>query len=102
MVTTGSQQGLSLLAQTFLDPGDAVFVETPTYLGAIQAFQSFRARIRMVPCDAQGIIPEELERMLKQVTPKFLYLIPNYQNPSGKIMGLERRTELLRVAQFMI
>ena len=98
-VTTGSQQGLSLLAQTFLDPGDVVFVETPTYLGAIQAFQSFRARMMMIPCDDQGIIPEELEKMLKLVRPKFLYLIPNYQNPSGKIMGLERRIELLRVAQ---
>ncbi|ODA40618.1 Transcriptional regulator, GntR family domain [Desulfosporosinus sp. BG] len=99
VVTTGSQQGLSLLAQTFLDPGDVVFVETPTYLGAIQAFQSFRARMMMIPCDEQGIIPEELEKMLKLVTPKFLYLIPNYQNPSGKVMGLERRIELLRVAQ---
>ncbi len=98
-VTTGSQQGLSLLAQTFLDPGDVVFVETPTYLGAIQAFQSFRAQMTMVPCDEQGVIPEELEKMLKLVTPKFLYLIPNYQNPSGKIMGLERRIELLRIAQ---
>jgi len=99
VVTTGSQQGLSLLAQTLLDPGDVVFVETPTYLGAIQAFQSFRAQMIMIPCDEQGIIPEELEKMLKQMTPKFLYLIPNYQNPSGRIMGLERRLELLRVAQ---
>jgi len=98
-VTTGSQQGLSLLAQTFLDPGDIVFVETPTYLGAIQAFQSFRAQMIMVPCDEQGIIPEELERMLKHTKPKFLYLIPNYQNPSGKVMELERRFELLRIAQ---
>jgi len=98
-VTTGSQQGLSLLAQTLLDPGDVVFVETPTYIGAIQAFQSFRAQMMMIPCDEQGIIPEELEKKLKQTTPKFLYLIPNYQNPSGKIMGLERRLELLRVAQ---
>ena len=98
-VTTGSQQGLSLLAQTFLDPGDVVFVETPTYIGAIQAFQSFRAQLTMIPSDEQGIIPEELEKTLKLVTPKFLYLIPNYQNPSGKIMGLERRIELLRVAK---
>jgi len=98
-VTTGSQQGLSLLAQTFLDPGDVVFVETPTYIGAIQAFQSFRAQMMMIPCDEQGIIPEELEKMLKLATPKFLYIIPNYQNPSGKIMGLDRRIELLRVAQ---
>lgn len=99
VVTTGSQQGLSLLAQTFLDPGDVILVETPTYLGAIQAFQSFRARMLLIPCDAQGIIPDELEKILKQVTPKFMYLIPNYQNPSGKIMGPERRRELLRVAQ---
>lgn len=99
VVTTGSQQGLSLLAQTFLDPGDVVFVETPTYLGAIQAFQGFRAQMIMIPCDEQGIIPEELETLLKEVTPKFLYIIPNYQNPSGKVMGLERRRELLRVAQ---
>lgn len=99
VVTTGSQQGLSLLAQTFLDPGDVVFVETPTYLGAIQAFQSFRARMIMIPCDSQGIIPEELEKTLEEFTPKFLYLIPNYQNPSGRVMGLERRLELLRVAQ---
>ena len=99
VVTTGSQQGLSLVAQTFLDPGDVVFVETPTYIGAIQAFISFRAQMMMIPCDEQGIIPEELERMLKLTTPKFLYLIPNYQNPTGKVMGLERRIELLRVAQ---
>ena len=98
-MTTGSQQGLSLLAQTLLDPGDVVFVETPTYLGAIQAFQSFRAQMIMIPCDEQGIIPEELEKMLKLTTPKFLYLIPNYQNPSGKVMGLDRRIELMRVAQ---
>ncbi|TGE36250.1 PLP-dependent aminotransferase family protein [Desulfosporosinus fructosivorans] len=98
-VTTGSQQGLSLLAQTFLDPGDVVFVETPTYIGAIQAFQSFRAQMMMIPCDEQGVIPEELEKKLKLVTPKFLYLIPNYQNPSGKVMGLERRIELLHVAK---
>lgn len=99
VVTTGSQQGLSLLAQTFLDPGDVVFLEMPTYLGAIQAFQAFRAQFRMIPCDDQGIIPEELEKMLQEVTPKFIYLIPNYQNPSGKVMGLARRLQLLRVAQ---
>jgi len=98
-VTTGSQQGLSLVAQTFLDPGDVVFLETPTYIGAIQAFQSFRAKMMMIPCDEQGIIPEELEKMLKQTIPKFLYLVPNYQNPTGKIMRLQRRIDLLRVAQ---
>lgn len=99
IITTGSQQGLSLLAQTFLDPGDTVFLETPTYLGAIQAFEGFRAKFQMIPSDEEGIIPIELEKALKVIIPKFLYLIPNYQNPSGKIMGLNRRQELLKVAQ---
>lgn len=99
IITTGSQQGLSLLAQTFLDPGDTVFLETPTYLGAIQAFEGFRANFQMISSDEQGIIPSELEKALTVTTPKFLYLIPNYQNPSGKIMGLNRRKELLKVAQ---
>lgn len=99
LITTGSQQGLSLLAQTFLDPGDTVFMETPTYLGAIQAFEGFRANLQMIPCDEEGIIPSELEKALQHTTPKFLYLIPNYQNPSGKIVGLERRKELLKVSQ---
>lgn len=99
MITTGSQQGLSLLAQTFLDPGDMVYVEMPTYIGAIQAFQSTRAQLKMIPCDEQGVIPEELEKSIEKDKPKFLYLIPNYQNPSGKVMGLRRRLELLRVAK---
>ncbi|EHL06695.1 aminotransferase, class I/II [Desulfitobacterium hafniense DP7] len=99
IITTGSQQGLSLLAQTFLDPGDTVFLETPTYLGAIQAFEGFRADFQMIPCDEEGILPDELEKALAFTTPKFLYLIPNYQNPSGRVMGLERRKELLKVSQ---
>lgn len=99
LITTGSQQGLSLLAQTFLDPGDTVFLETPTYLGAIQSFEGFRANLQMISSDEEGIIPSALEKALTVITPKFLYLIPNYQNPSGKIMGLNRRIELLKVAK---
>lgn len=99
LITTGSQQGLSLLAQTFLDPGDTVFLETPTYLGAIQAFEGFRANFQMIPSDEEGIIPSELEKALVQKAPKFLYLIPNYQNPTGKNMGLDRRKEILKVAE---
>lgn len=99
LITTGSQQGLSLLAQTFLDPGDMVFLETPTYLGAIQAFEGFRANFQMISCDEDGIIPSELEKALINTTPKFLYMIPNYQNPTGRVMSLERRKDLLRVAE---
>jgi len=99
IITTGSQQGLSLVAQTFIDPDDAVLVESPTYLGALQAFQGYRPRIIMVPCDDEGIIPDELEKILSQVKPKYLYLIPNYQNPTGRLMSLERRIEVVKTAR---
>lgn len=99
IITTGSQQGLSLAAQTFIDPGDVILVESPTYLGALQAFQGYCPRIRMVPCDQEGIIPEELADILKVCQPKFLYVIPNYQNPTGKQMSLERRKDVVHVAE---
>jgi 2-aminoadipate transaminase len=99
IITTGSQQGLSLVAQTFIDPGDIVLVESPTYLGALQAFQGYRPRVVAIPCDKNGIIPHELEKILRKCNPKFLYVIPNYQNPTGKIMSLERRRELVEIAR---
>jgi 2-aminoadipate transaminase len=99
IITTGSQQGLSLVAQTFIDPGDVVLVESPTYLGALQAFQGFRPNIVMVPCDRDGIIPDALEQLLRKHQPKFLYVIPNYQNPTGRLMSLERRLELVQTAR---
>lgn len=99
IITTGSQQGLSLVAQTFIDPGDIVLVESPTYLGALQAFQGYRPRIVEIPCDKEGIISPELEKKLMKCKPKFLYVIPNYQNPTGKLMSLERRRELVEIAR---
>lgn len=99
MLTSGSQQGLSLVAQTFVDPGDTILVESPTYLGALQAFQEYRPDIRMVPCDREGILPEALVKILETCRPKYLYVIPNYQNPTGKQMGLQRRIELVKVAE---
>lgn len=99
IITTGSQQGLSLVAQTFIDPEDVVLVESPTYLGALQAFQGYRPRIVMVPCDQEGIIPEELSKIVSKCRPKFLYVIPNYQNPTGKQMGLQRRIEIVEAAK---
>lgn len=99
IITSGSQQGLSLVAHTLIDPGDVVLVESPTYLGALQAFQGYRPRIVMVPCDSEGIMPDELANILTKCKPKFLYLIPNYQNPTGKKMSLGRRVELVEVAK---
>ncbi|HHV64258.1 MAG TPA: PLP-dependent aminotransferase family protein [Peptococcaceae bacterium] len=99
IITTGSQQGLSLVAQTFLDPGDIVLVESPTYLGALQAFQGYRPRFVMVPCDEEGIIPEELAEILTKCQPKYLYVIPNYQNPTGRQLSLARRLEIIEIAR---
>jgi len=98
IITTGSQQGLSLVAQIFIDPSDVILVESPTYLGALQAFQSYKPTILMVPSDQDGIIPEDLEEILKKQNPKFLYVIPNYQNPTGRIMSLQRRKDLVEIA----
>ena len=98
LITNGSQQGLDLLAKVFLDPGDAVLTESPTYLAAIQAFQSYEARFVPVPTDDHGLIPEALPALIEQYRPKFLYLIPNFQNPSGRTLSAERRGEIARIA----
>lgn len=96
LVTQGSQQGLDLLAKLFLDPGDEVLVETPAYLGALQVFRLFRARVSFLPCDAEGIRPEALARALAR-RPKLLYLTPTFQNPSGVCYPERRRAEVREV-----
>mgnify|MGYP000469535364 CR=1 FL=1 len=98
IITAGSQQGLSLLGQLFLNEGDIVLVESPTYLGAIGAFDFEQPRYIEVPTDDDGIIPEELEKYLES-TPnvKFIYVIPNYQNPTGRCMSLERRKKMMEL-----
>jgi DNA-binding transcriptional MocR family regulator len=97
MIVSGAQQGLYLLAQTLLEPGDYVIVESPTFIGAIQAFQAAGARLLSLP--ASGSMPFELlEDYLIRYRPKFLYLMPTYQNPNGRIIGLEDRKKLLQLA----
>jgi 2-aminoadipate transaminase len=98
LVTNGSQQVLDLAAKLFLDPGDVVLTENPTYLAAIQAFQTFEARFVPVPTDGQGLIPEALPGLIRQHHPKFLYTIPNFQNPTGVTLAAERRPILARIA----
>jgi 2-aminoadipate transaminase len=93
LVTQGSQQGLDLLAKLFLDPGDEVLVETPAYVGALQVFRFFRARIRFLPCDAEGVRPEALADALRS-RPKLVYLTPTFQNPSGVCYPEARRREV--------
>lgn len=103
LITSGSQQGLDLIARVLIDPGDTVIVELPTYSGAIAAFHNLQASLVGVPQDAEGIQIAELERVAadlnKQGRPaKFIYVTPNFQNPAGMLMSAQRRRELLDVA----
>ena len=93
LVTQGSQQGLDLLAKLFLDPGDEVLVETPAYVGALQVFRFFRARVTFLPCDEHGVRPDALREALRR-RPKLIYLTPTFQNPSGVCYPEARRREV--------
>ena len=99
LITTGSQQGLDLLGKIFLDPGDVILTETPTYLAAIQAFQCFQANFQPVATDEQGIVPEAVDELAAKGKVHFLYVIPNFQNPTGRTLSVERRKQLVEIAQ---
>jgi 2-aminoadipate transaminase len=98
LVTTGSQQALSLLATALLEPGDAVLVENPCYLAALQAFGLAGARVVPVPGDADGVDPEALEDLVARERPKLLYTVPTFQNPTGRTMPARRRAAVAAVA----
>lgn len=98
LVTNGSQQVLDLAGKLFLNRGDVVLTENPTYLAAVQAFQVQEARFVAVPTDEQGLIPEALPELIRQHQPKFLYTIPNFQNPTGTTLAAARRPVLARIA----
>jgi 2-aminoadipate transaminase len=98
LVTTGSQQALGLAAAVLLDPGDAVLVESPSYLAALQCFQLAGARVIPVDCDEQGLDPASLRSLAIQHKPKFVYCIPNFQNPTGRTLSPERRAQIAEVA----
>jgi 2-aminoadipate transaminase len=98
LMTTGSQQALDLIAHTLLDPGDVVVVELPTYIGGTSSFYGRSADIAGVAQDDDGIVPESLAEVAARVRPKLLYTIPNFQNPSGRLMTQQRRAEVLWIA----
>ncbi|MCA1559522.1 MAG: PLP-dependent aminotransferase family protein [Acidobacteria bacterium] len=103
LVTTGSQQGLDLVARVLLDPGDVVLVELPTYTGAITAFRNVQARMVGVPQEADGIDLAALDDVYARVRRDgqrvgMLYVVPNFQNPTGLLIGLEKRARLLEWA----
>jgi 2-aminoadipate transaminase len=98
IITQGSQQGLELLAKVFLDKGAVVLTENPSYLGALQAFRLFQADIIPVASDQDGIRPDSLRDALHKHRPAFLYLMPTFQNPTGVSLSLERRQEIIKIA----
>ena len=98
LITSGSQQGIDIVARALLDPGDRVVLEDPTYTGAVQLFQSQGARVTGVPVDAEGMVPERLDEVLARGGARMIYLIPNFQNPTTGTMSLDRRRRLLEVA----
>ncbi|MGR4879926.1 PLP-dependent aminotransferase family protein [Streptomyces sp. LARHCF249] len=98
LVTTGAQQALTLLATVLLEPGDTVLVEEPTYLAALQCFGYAGARVVPVPTDRHGIDVEALADAVERERPKLLYLVPDFQNPTGHTLPLDRRREVARLA----
>ncbi len=96
-IVTGSQQGLDLLGKILISEGDTVLVEAPTYLGALQSFQPYGPKYLEVPTDEGGIDVDALEKILKVNKAKLLYAIPNFQNPTGRSLSLERRQKLVEL-----
>ncbi|MCC7163735.1 MAG: PLP-dependent aminotransferase family protein [Anaerolineae bacterium] len=97
LITSGSQQGLDLLGRIFINPGDRILVEEPTYLGALQAWNAYGAEYVSVPVDEDGMQMDALEEALR-TGPKFIYALPNFQNPAGVTLSLERRRRLVELA----
>ncbi|MDU4959759.1 MAG: PLP-dependent aminotransferase family protein [Sporomusaceae bacterium] len=98
MITNGSQQALDLIARILLDPGDYVAVENPTYLAALQVFRGYQARLLPIDMDQDGMRIDQLEAVIQKQRPKFIYVIPTFQNPTGISMNLERRRQLAALA----
>jgi len=96
--TTGSQGVLDSLGKILITPGDALAVEAPTYLGALQAFNPYGPKYVQMETDGDGLIPESMEEVVKKHHPKLVYLIPTFQNPTGRTIPLERRKEIARIA----
>lgn len=104
VVTTGSQQALDLIARIFLNPGDFVVTEAPSYVGALGVFRAYEADVVHVPMDADGIIPSELENAFARLKAdgrcvKLLYIVPNFHNPAGVTLAEERRPQVVEIAR---
>ena len=103
IITSGSQQALDTVGKIFLNPGDTALVGMPTYLGGINAFKSYEANLTGIPLDKDGMIMEELEEKIVElkkddITPKFIYVVPTFQNPAGVVMSEARRKKIIDIA----
>ncbi len=98
-ITGGSQQGLDLAGRVFLDKGSVLICESPTYLGAIQAFNAYKPQYITVDMDKEGMMVEQLEENIKKYKPRFIYVVSNFQNPSGITLSYQRRKHLVKLAQ---
>lgn len=104
VVTTGSQSALDLVTRIFVDPGDVVIAEAPSYVGALGVFRSYQADVVQVPLDADGLVPAELDATLTRLVAagrrvKFLYTVPTFQNPAGVSLSTERRPQILEICR---
>lgn len=98
LLTNGSQQALDLVGKVFIDEGDTIVVGRPTYLGALQAWNVYGPRYITVPLDDDGMQVEQLDGILKREKVKFIYILPNFHNPAGVTLSLERRHKLVKIA----
>lgn len=104
VVTTGSQQALDLVTRVFINPGDVVVAEAPSYVGALGVFRAYQADVVHVPIDEHGLVPEALDETLTALAAagrrtKFLYTVPNFHNPAGVSLALERRPRIIEIAR---
>lgn len=99
LITTGSQQAIDLFSRVMLSPDDIVLTEDPTYLAALQVFQSYEANVIAVDSDHEGMLPDDLEEKLRYYKPKCVYVVPTFSNPAGRVWSLERRQHLINLAR---
>jgi 2-aminoadipate transaminase len=99
LITAGSQQGIDLVGKIFIDPGDTVIVENPTYLAALQTFNSYQAKFIAIDSDHDGMRVDQVEQALKRARAKFIYVVPEFHNPKGTTLSLERREHLIELSR---
>ena len=98
-ITGGAQQGLDVIGRVFLEPGSVVLTETPTYLGALQAFSFYGVKYVSVETDDEGMLPDDLERKISKHKPRFVYLVSTFQNPTGRTISEDRRIKIVEIAK---